>query len=415
LFFLSACDTLSPIMPTATPTLTQTVTPLTVVYIGAEGYIWIWIDGVGSTQLPLDGNVQGVRISSDGKWIAYVRGGELFVFDLEHPDIKHNQPRIDRDYLSSLNSSGTFEPQITDFYFVTYLDDNQMVHHDLIVDILVTKQTGGMDIFRVSADDDNSYPSRLFAPGEGGEISPSPDGRWLVVSMANELLLTRSTGVDLKTISLFDDFPPYLSLGARGGPDIVWSDDSSGFFVVTPRYDPHTETLYGESVLWKVTAPDGNPNEVFHYTAQLFQPAYISPKGEKVIYQIDYGDMVSMMYVQGGVEQVLMTFQRDGAGFISWVPAPADGTEDSSCYVYWLGQRDWPFLACVNQPIAQLTDNSIFRDDLLRWVDENRFLYVNGLASSYKLYIDDRRSDTISRSISTIEIDPILPPYDFVP
>jgi hypothetical protein len=192
--------------------------------------------------------------------------------------------------------------------------------------------------------------------------------------MANELLLTRSTGLDLETVSLFDDFPAYLCVGARGGPEIVWSDDSTGFYAITPYYDPEDDILYGESMLWWVTTPGGSRNPVFHFMSQLFQPAYISPLGQRVIYLIDYGDMVNMMIASEGIQQVLMTYQRDSAGFINWRPAPPGGDEDSSCFVFWQDNLETPFLECLNQLIAPLTENPIFRHDLLQWVDEARFL-----------------------------------------
>lgn len=417
LFMLPACDV--PDLPaTAIESSNAPLVPdstlsrMTVVYVGEEGYIWKWEEGA-YTRLEVTDNAQGVQISSDGRWIAYVRGGELFVFDLQNPTAHHNKPRMDFGYLMNLNPNAIELPRINDFYFITYHDDDGVLHHDIIVNVLVTSGTGGMDVFRVSADDDNSLPSRLFAPGEGGRISPSPDGRWLIVSMANELLLTRSRGFDLETRSLFDDFPAYLCLGARGGPDIVWEEDSTGFYVVTPHYDPDSGTLFGESTLWRVSVPDGQRSPVFHYMAQLFQPAYISPRSRQVIYLIDYGDMVSMMYAQDEGVEVLMTYQRDSAGFIGWAPAPRGGADDSSCYVYWQNEREWPFMACIGQPIYQLTENSIFRHDLLRWVDENRFLYVNGLEPDYTLYLDHRNSDIPSQLISRVHVDPHLPPYDF--
>lgn len=402
----------------ASPAITQTaaeppVTTFTVVFVGADGFIREWTDGE-EKQLPLGGNVQGVQISSDGRFIAYVRGGELFVFDRQHPDILHNTPRIDQGYLLNLNHSGDMLPEITDFYFITYRDDSNIVHHDLIVNVLITPAPGGMDIFRVSADDDDALPSRLFAPGEGGRITPSPNGRWLVVSMPNELLLTRSTGLDLETVALFDDFPAYLCIGARGGPDIVWSEDSTGFYIVTPYYDSNNDILYGESMLWWVEASSGDRFSKFHFVSQLFQPAYISPLGQKVIHLIDYGDMVNMMIAGDGYQEVLMTYQRDSAGFISWRPAPPGGEEDSSCFVFWQEDFRWPYLRCLNQEIVQLTENPILRHKLLEWVDSERFLYVSGMDANAALYLD-KLGDNPALLIGPIYVHPKLPPYDYIP
>lgn len=166
--YVPALPTPAPIDPVPTPSTDDQ--PFIVVYIGVDGAIYLREENkkgeVATRKLDIPPVVQGVRISRDGKWIAYVRDGELYVYDLAHPNI-YSKSRIDFDYLWKIDPTATDRPRITDFYFVTFTDDDNQIRHDLIVNILVTSDTGGMDIFRISVDDEGEYPSRLFAPGVG--------------------------------------------------------------------------------------------------------------------------------------------------------------------------------------------------------------------------------------------------------
>jgi hypothetical protein len=412
LFFTTACDGgLLPEITTPPPSIGAPVPQsgsgiLEVAYIDSgDGEIHTWTQENGSKPITGEGGVQGVRISGDGKYIAFVGSDGGLYFLEPGVDTQEANVLITPDYLSGLMASSGTPPKITQFDFIP----GKPI---IMLNIKVAEGNGGLDLYEVSVDDSSPRPVRVNAPGQGGQTFFSPNGDWFVLTLPNELLLSSTNNTN--PVALFNDLPPYLGIGGREGSDIVWESDSSSFYTVMPTYKDNK--LYGTSTVWQVSVPNTTgsaPKPVtdskFEFVAQLFHPVYISPRGTNVVYLVDYGDLVDYRIANKEGFSTFITYQKDKIGFLGWIPAPKTSKEDSKCFGYWQEHPEWPLLACQGVPAGNLTNKQLLSSQYLQWVDENRFLYI----STDSILIFKVRDTNTEIDVGPIITSSNLPVFDF--
>ena len=386
---------------TATPTAAPPSLPpgSEIVYIDSGGNIVMWTQTNTPVQLTTSGGVRGVRISSDGKYVAYVDGtGALLVLE-PGPPLSTPRQLITTDYLKRLSSSVDTQPEIEEFYFIPKKSEIMLV-------IKVTRDIGGEDIFKVDAKDPNPLPVRMFAPGMCGGMHFSPDGEWFVLTLQNEMLLSRTDGT--KSTTLFDNFPLSLGLGGRGGPDVVWEDNSSAFYVETPTFIDGK--LYETFTVWQVSVQSPTPVSKYVFTAQLFHPAYLSLRGTRVLYVFDQGDLDDYRLDNNGTVSSYFTYPHGQVGFLGWRP-PALSETDSACFAIWQNTPPVLKLVCPGNSIQDLTNSQLPFVSSFRWADAQRFLYVT---ANNLLVLQMVGSTTTPLGAISINPNSSLPVFDFI-
>ncbi len=331
---------LLPTMPAAgmsEPTSTQEPpVPLQVAYI-KDGDIWIWdytkaIRG----QLTCGEAAREVSISSNGLAIAFrTQAGELKVVRRDNIDQLEtnlcnkvsNTTLVNLEYLNSLNMYGGSGAFIRSFKFSNGTND-------VYFNVDVTGVAGGIDIFKVNLD--TLLPVRLVAPGQGGNFHLAPSAQWIVVTIPNHLILQDTNGVNALELV---GYPPQSGFGAHGGPEIVWHDNLSEFYVVTPRYN-NNDDPFGISDLSRFSLENGwTQEQMGELLALPHSETHIAPNGLRVANLVDYGDLVDLHIVERNntSDTVYVSYPSNNIGFVKWAI-------DGMSFVYWLdksGQRSF--------------------------------------------------------------------------
>jgi hypothetical protein len=385
-----------------TPTPVPPEDPLEIAYINTDGKVWLFQEGIGPRPIMFDQqNALGVQISDDGEIVAYINAlGELLAIDLTD-GTPIQRTLIDSSYLSSLSGDSQPKAYIQDFKFIPNKPE-------LILTIHLYDGVGGSDNFWVDAGHLHPVPSRLFAPGQGGTVTYSPDGNWFVISRPDELILSPESVVQARRI--FDEYPPYVGLGSRNGPSVVWTEDASGFYTAAPIYNNNGELL-GKSGIWWVPMPGDDQQLVFDYFAQLYHQAYISPLGQQVIFLTEYDNLVDLSIARRGFQQVFITYPKAAIGFVGWAPAPENGEEDSHCFVYWQDQPDQPTLVCDGISMSDLASRPVYDLRSIRWIDDDQFLYLSPLNGQYDLVLEQINQP--GNTVAQVQVNARYPCYDY--
>lgn len=370
---VTASPTPIPVTTTIEPTR-MFIPELFVAYIDLSGDIWFWKDDASSNRLTSSQNAEEVRLSTDGKWVAYLTtDGEMWAVKT---DGSVNQRIVGNDYLNNLIPFGGTTATIDTFRFIPNT-------HQIFFTVFVAGEVSGIDLFKVNVE--TGLRERVFSPGQGGNGNYfSPDGDWVVVAYPNELILSRINGQDSRIIF---DLPSLRGFSVHRGPDIVWEDDSSGFYVVVPLYDQN-ENYIGQQQLNFVPV-DGDPQDRITFFALPFGEFYISDDGQNVASLMDDGDLINLNIISAGSN---VTYISDtDIGFFGWNP-------DSTRFVIWQkGEITNPLIGSVNEMPQPLTGNPSQVVDSFKWVESNCFLFTtqNILSLHYMIEADTENNPSV--------------------
>ncbi len=332
----------SPSPTAASPSPMPQPSALRVAYAGA-GSIMLWTEGVASRQLTAAGNVEQVRISDDGQWVAYLGQNSSGVYELSavNADGSGQRTLVGQDYLSAIQPAGN----IVSFDFAP-------ASHTVY---LVTDQ---YDLHRVDAA--AGAPTQIFGAGQGGFFSFSPDGQWMTLYHPNELTLARIDGTGPRVVFQYPEDFRYTMVG----PEIIWKPDSSGFNLASaagPQGSADNMTI------WFVPVA-GEPAKQMSYTGPY--GAHLSPDGQSVVF-LDYQrEPVEVHVIIAGSKDTLYGSYAN-VDFMGWAP-------DSQHFLLNLSEDQRlkaPFVCAVGEPAAQLTDT----DDALPvdWIDAGQVLFAS--------------------------------------
>ncbi|MBN2084605.1 MAG: PD40 domain-containing protein [Anaerolineales bacterium] len=312
---------------------------------------YIWTEGGEPQKLADSVNTTDICISGDGSAVAYRKNGEIYAIRVEGGE---PVPLLGRAYLDTLSpeSGGFITINQFDFsadsrylYFNTKVPDGQQY-----------------DLYRV--DLDGSTPERIFAPGEGGNFSFSPDGEWMTVFHTGEIVLVRQDGKDPNAAFAFPENAPVGS----NGPQIVWAQDSSGFSVVsygakTPGPQPMT--------VWFVPV-QGEPEK--RWAFQGYPGAILSPDGSRAVY-FDRHDGTTDVHIAdaAGLDTLYASLGKS-ADLMEWAP-------DSRRFLlnYYQYREDSPaminvpYVCAPGEALVRLTDTPTAYP--AHWVDARRVLF----------------------------------------
>ena len=270
------------------------------VYPKADGP-WIWTEGEEPRLLAGAVNTADVRLSDDGNAAAFTGGTdwELYIASITEGRAVVLLDRADLDALT---------PEGGGFVTIGQFDFGARSH--AVYFTTVTPHPGGpqYDLYRVSAGD--ADPARIFAPGEGGPFTFSPDGEWLTVYHPDELVLARPDGTDARAVHAFSGDSPMGS----AGPQIVWARDSSGFSFLSPE-----GTGQGlQTISVRYIPVEGEPVE--RMTFQGYPGARLAPDGITVVYLARNNGSTDVHYVDSDGRDSLFASFDERLFFMDWAP-----------------------------------------------------------------------------------------------
>jgi hypothetical protein len=342
---LAACQT--PV--TGTPTA-QPAAVVRAAYRKPNGP-YIWTEGVGPQKLADSVNTMDICISRDGLAVAYRKDGELYAIRIEggEPVLLLDRARFD-----------TLAPERGGFVTIHQFDfgaDSRYVYFN--AQIPGRQQD---DLYRVNID--GSAPERIFAPGEGGNFSFSPDGEWMTVYHSHVIVLADPEGKNARTAFTFPDNAP---MGSEG-PQIVWAQDSSGFSVFS--YEGKSDKPQPITV-WFVPVR-GKPEQ--RMTFQGYLGMSLSPDGRQAVYFDRHDGTNDVHFVDSSGTDTLYASLGEDVFFMDWAPDSRrfilnydQYREDSPAMI------NVPYLCAPGEAPVRLTDTPTAYPAY--WVDDRRVLF----------------------------------------
>jgi hypothetical protein len=270
------------------------------VYPKADGP-WIWTEGEEPRRLTESVNAFDVRLSGDGNTAAFQGGTdwELYAASITEGKAEVLLDRADLDALT---------PEGGGFVTIDQFDFGARSHAVYFTTKVPNPQGPQYDLYRVAAGD--ADPVRIFAPGEGGPFTFSPDGEWLTVYHPDELVLARPDGTDARAMHAFSGDSPMGS----AGPQIVWARDSSGFsFLSLAGTGQGMQTI---SV--RYVPVEGEPEE--RMTFQGYPGARLAPDGKTIVYLAKNNGSTDVHLVDSQGKDTLYASLEEDAFFMDWAP-----------------------------------------------------------------------------------------------
>lgn len=329
---------------------------LTVVY-AQRGNLLLWREGASPRVLTSTGLDEQPRISDDGQVVAFLRNGELYAI---RADGSGERPLVPRAYLDSLRGAGMLEVRIRHFDF---LPASREIFFSLYA------ETDGYpmpfeDLRRVSAE--GGTPVTVLDSGRGGGAwTFSPDGQYFALSQGNQIRVLRRDGSEDRVLFTFDFVSTYSEWTYY--PEIVWRNDSAGFYTVIPA-PAALENPSQPSRCYYVPLTGSAAQLAEFVTVPVWESfARIAPNGASVAYVRQEGASQSVHVIDMSTAD--RTLQTDGRLYIeNWNPDSRHVVlynPDASADVY---------AQAVGEPPIPLND-SPGGWDTLRWVSERRFLF----------------------------------------
>ena len=309
--------------------------------------VWFWSETTPAKQLTNEGNAGLMKLSDDGRVIAYTRGQGLWAINSDGTN--------PRELVADL-AAFTGRPVITQIEFqpgthIVYFSMRESVQSSV-----------GVDLHRVDADS----PAQQTLLQQGGQFTFSQDGRLLALADVNRINILRVDGptlvsaLDFVQVNTYSDWSYY--------PQVVWLSDSSGFYTVIPASDPVAKP--GQKARFLYVAADGS------FTAQLAEfvtadirisQPLIAPNGSKVAYASQNEKTLELHVIDASTADVIVASHPDALDLRPWAWSP-----DSTRVAYWTGNL--PMMAGINIASALVADS--LTGHSLAWVDANRFLYI---------------------------------------
>jgi hypothetical protein len=308
---------------------------------------YVWTEGGGARKLADSVNTMDATISRDGSAVAYRQDWWLYAVRVEG-----GEPVMLLDRRDSPDNGG-----FVGVYQFDFGPDSRYVY-------FITSPAGGADhaLYRVNID--GSPPERIFAPGEGGNFTFSPDGEWMTVFHAGEIVLARPDGKEARTAFTYPENAPFGS----DGPQIVWAEDSSGFFIDSYAGKSNKPQPF---TVWFVPV-QGEPGK--RWTFQGYLSARLSPDGSRAVYFDRHNGTTDVHIADSSGRDVLYASLGEDVDLMDWSP-------DSRRFIlnYYQYREDSPaminvpYICALGEAPARLTDTPTAYPAY--WVDDSRVLF----------------------------------------
>lgn len=364
-----------------------------------EGNLWIFEFGSQVRQLTFDGEVDRVRISTDGSQVVFTRKGsseensELFAIN---PDGSSERMLLSRADFNGLYPS----PAGTKGFDIGSLAFRPGTHHLFFNTLEVFEGIGYRktdDLFMI--DLDTGELSGILPSGAGGDFLFSPDGNRIAIIRPSSISVINSDGTDYLP-DLFGYLPVLTYSEFQYYAQPVWSQDSSTIGLALPSDDPLAEGVFGE--VWLIPANGDPPTtqgriDGDFYFSQVFSKPTLSPQLDRVAFtrSSEAPNQRSLFIANiDGSEEVLMD-----KGAINWEGWSPDGVR---------------FVYSAVDPTELIIDRdgggsriSLTGTDIF-WITEDRFLLISGIPGNWSIVlasVDGSREVISNPSGDFVEFD----------
>jgi len=398
----------TPLPPTATPA-PQPERPravLQLAYTDENGNIFLWAEDNGITQLTFDGGVMDLKLSPDGRYIAYVR-------DVGYPQTELRVVRLNDGDDRLLVDASQFQALITDEYAVgvvvfrfEWLPGAPILLYNTAPVFAGPGAALNQDLWLVDVGS-GEPPRALLEAGQGGDFVISPDGTQLALITPESISLANIDGSNVRRNVLV--FPLVLTYSEYNYyPRPLWAADGSHLLVVIPPAESLAEPPQ-PTTIWRIPT-DGSPAEMVaqilaapFFTSQVL----ISPDLTKMLFARPVGEPEAnqneiVVANVDGSDEVVYARPRVLSGVFGWAP-------DSLRFLYWVESGDNLLLGQVGQEPVSLSDTG--RATGVRWLDERRFFFLNRVGDVWEVRLGE--AGGASRVLATVRGLPPL--YDFAP
>jgi hypothetical protein len=351
-------------------------TTLTIVYV-VGGNVWFWEEGGVGLQLTDTGNVLDVFLSDDGQVAAFtasldVYTEELWAVNTDGSDLRRLVGEDDFSMMVTRQDAVGAVPYQIDFVPGT---------HRIAFNTRLLFEGPGLllqdDLWMVDADDPG-IPRSILPPGQGGGFSYSRDGRKIALVRADQISIFDAAGSVRRDLHSFTPVMTYSEY--QYYPTVFWTLDSSALRTIIPPQDPLADPAAATQVLHLPI--DGSPSSLlaeFEMTPFFSQPAVLSPDTNRLAYVAPgfSGDPYS------GILRITNTDGTDNVDydggqiqFLGWSP-------DNRRFIYAV--NDASHIGEVGSHTVPLSGITSMRN--VRWVDPNRYLYLNRSDTSWELVL----------------------------
>jgi dipeptidyl aminopeptidase/acylaminoacyl peptidase len=333
------------------------ISVLRVVYIKA-GDVWVWSEGGSPLQLTSGGDATNPRLSADGQLVAFNRGGELWVVNVDGSGAR---VVVDLAFLASYAMTPGDQVVVDDIRWLSQT-------HLIVFNTLEVAQESGYQVplFDFKVADGDAGIGLTTSPGEGGVPYVSPDASVVALAQPDKLnffFSSSSTRVEAMTFPLVLTYSEWLYV-----PELVWLPDSSAVRLVVPAHDPLGEPDQ-VSTFWDVPV-SGSPTRLatFLATPAYASSPFISPDGQKVVYQVDVGSNTEIHTITaGGVDTLALSYPINTVRLLGWHP-------DSIHFMF--SQPDLFHANLGSTGSSQLLGDTP-QVQKIRWINDTRYIFVN--------------------------------------
>ena len=325
---------LSPGLPAPTPTTSICSNlDIKIVYSKIDG-LWT-CDEKGIIRLTKNDNDTSPKFSSDGLFVAFLRGKELWsveIATLFERLLYRSDDKIPAQF--------DFAPGGREIYF-----SNSDLSGVLIYDLWV-----------VNAEKEGSLP--VLPPGSGGVYTPASDWRFLALVQPGKIITYNLANQFSQVVYEYkpvDNAPVYI-------PKIAWMENGYGFKTVIPGPGMNMARFLF------IPAEGGTAAQLAEFSAvpTNISDFYISPDGLKVLYlRGQSNDMEIHVIDAGTADKAYPKVPMGQMGILGWSP-------DSKNMIIW---RDSPAqLWRLDELSSQALGDVAFTGGLI-WVDDNNYFY----------------------------------------
>lgn len=335
------------------------------------GNVWLWSsETLRSQRLTSAGGVSdsNLKISDDGRWIAFSRGGDLWLADIVNDERK------------LVLGNADLEDLIPDLPGVWIFDYDWMPDSHILA--FNTRERSDADAIKNNDlhlfDADDFRHTMLFPPGEGGQFHFSPDGSQIALVKPGSITLVNADGSNRReSVLTYTPSRTYAEESYYAEP--TWSPDGQSLYVVLLPADIFASPTQFTSV-WHISTDGKLPRLIGNLTADPLDRIIISPDGKSAAYltkpEVDneHDQKASLI-----LHDLLATPPSEVILDTSSWRIASEWSPDSTRFAYLSGpvlEAEYPELKTATAAGAtsaiKMPSDTILLD--VRWLDGNHYL-----------------------------------------
>lgn len=350
---------------------------LKIAYING-GDVWYLEESGAPRQLTTGGMIVEVVISSDGRWVTYewqdpARAlSELRAVSTDTGEERVLLSQSDLDSLYPLEDALHIAP--SKFEFLPGSHTLLLNTHQIFEGPGLVKND---DLWTIEVE--SGIHTQMLEPGQGGDFVVSPDGESLALVKPTSIGFVRTDGTGLIPNRL--TFPFVITYSEYAYyPIPVWSGESDEVAILIPAEDPFVED---SARVWLVptSAEPASPLldlSDFSYFRNSGSPPLISPDLSMVGWLYDSGGSSTDLRLAAIDGSMNITYESGSLSWLGWNPNSQD-------FVYGSVPKNL-FLGQVGAPTQ-----GIGFGGQLRWVDQDRYFYLDELTTTHRFVLADLR------------------------